>query len=425
MGLGLPLLSAAIARLPNPEVNLAAYGGIVQPVGQFFVAPMVMLLAASTALSKDWASYLKLRKFMLAACSLLTFLHILVAFTPLYYWVTEKILAAPAEIIEPARLGLMLATPWNFVVGYRRFQQGVMIRFGHSKAVGMGTIIRLVTNLVVLVGGLLLGSIPGVIVGICAHILGMANEAFYTGRRVQPILKYELKKVPPVKPLTWKDFFKFYIPLALTSMLTMIWQPIGTAAVSRMPDPLASLAVWPVVNGAIFIVRSFGMAYNEVVVSQLDRPGSYTSLKRFTGLLITGTSLFFLLIAATPLSTFWFKDFSGLEENLIIIAQKGFWLIFLLPALNVLISWFQGTILTSKKTRAITESILISLFVFIATLALGLQLNNIMGVYFALIANVLGSLSQMIWLWLRSRNISREAEARDREFRAAQPGKAV
>ena len=419
MGLGLPMISAAIARLPNPEINLAAYGGIVQPIGQFFVSPMIMLLAASTALSKDWASYLKLRKFMLIGCSLLTFLHILVAFTPLYYWVTEKILAAPQEIIEPARLGLMLATPWNFVVGYRRFQQGVMIRFGHSKAVGIGTIIRLVTNLVILIGGVLLGSIPGVIVGISAHILGMANEAFYTGRRVRPILQYELKKVPPVKLITWKEFFKFYIPLVLTSMLTMIWQPIGTAAVSRMPNPLISLAVWPVINGATFIVRSFGMAYNEVVVSQMDRPGSFASLKRFTIILVTGTSIFFLLIAATPLSTFWFRDFSGLTENLISIAKRGYWLIFLLPALNVLISWYQGTLLNSKKTRAISESIFISLFVFIATLALGLQLNTIMGVYFGIIANVLATLSQTIWLRLRSRNIFKEAEVRDSELQIA------
>ncbi|MCJ7625173.1 MAG: hypothetical protein MUO76_16875, partial [Anaerolineaceae bacterium] len=62
MGLGLPMVSAFIARLPDVEINLAAYGAIVQPISLFFAAPLIMLLSASTALSKDWESYLKLRR---------------------------------------------------------------------------------------------------------------------------------------------------------------------------------------------------------------------------------------------------------------------------------------------------------------------------------------------------------------------------
>ena len=57
MALELPALSAIVARLPNPKINLAAYGGIVFPLALIIEAPIIMLLAASTALSKDWKSY--------------------------------------------------------------------------------------------------------------------------------------------------------------------------------------------------------------------------------------------------------------------------------------------------------------------------------------------------------------------------------
>src|SRR5438552_14302416 len=53
MGLEVPAVSAVIARLPQPTVGLAAYGGIVMPVSMFIEGPIIMLLAASTALSRD------------------------------------------------------------------------------------------------------------------------------------------------------------------------------------------------------------------------------------------------------------------------------------------------------------------------------------------------------------------------------------
>lgn len=183
MALELPALSAVIARLPNPDINLAAYGGIVFSLALIIEAPIIMLLAASTALSKDWASYQKLRTFMLAAGASLTALHILVAFTPLYYVVVEGILGVPPEIVEPGRWGLMIMTPWTWSIAYRRFNQGVMIRFGHSDAVGIGTGVRLLTDLVVLLIGYAIGTIPGVVVASSAVAMSVIAEAVYTGLR--------------------------------------------------------------------------------------------------------------------------------------------------------------------------------------------------------------------------------------------------
>ena len=142
MGMEAPLMSAVIARLAEPEINMASYSGVVFPLALIVESPIIMLLAASTALSKDLPSYQLLRKYMLSAGALLTGLHVLVAFTPLYYIVVAGIMGAQPEIIEPARVGLMIMTPWTWSIAYRRFNQGVLIRFGRSKSVGMGTMVR-------------------------------------------------------------------------------------------------------------------------------------------------------------------------------------------------------------------------------------------------------------------------------------------
>src|SRR5512135_1621601 len=132
MSVEIPLLSAVIARLGNPEINLAAYGGIVYPLALIIEAPVIMLLAASVALSRHRQAYDLIRRYMMTAGLVLTLLHILVAFTPLYYVVVEGAIGAPKEIVEPARLGLMIVLPWTWAIAYRRFQQGVLIRFGYS-----------------------------------------------------------------------------------------------------------------------------------------------------------------------------------------------------------------------------------------------------------------------------------------------------
>ncbi|MBS3750984.1 MAG: hypothetical protein KGY39_05685, partial [Anaerolineales bacterium] len=128
MALELPAISAVMARLANPKINLAAYGGIVFPIALIVEAPVIMLLAASTALSKDWSSYRKIRKFMMISGASLTAIHALIAFTPLYDLISSQIIGAPQEIISPARTGLMIMLPWTWAIAYRRFNQGVLIR---------------------------------------------------------------------------------------------------------------------------------------------------------------------------------------------------------------------------------------------------------------------------------------------------------
>src|SRR5512142_2741345 len=92
MAVELPLISAIMARLAQPEISLAAYGGVVLPLAMIIESPIIMLLAASTTLSKDWASYQKIRRYMLGAGAALTLLHIVVAFTPLYDVVVRGII---------------------------------------------------------------------------------------------------------------------------------------------------------------------------------------------------------------------------------------------------------------------------------------------------------------------------------------------
>ena len=153
MGAEAPLFAAFIGHLPDQRIHLGAFGGIAYPIALVVEGPIIMLLAASTALCVDLASYRKLLRFTWGSAAVLTAVHVAIAFTPLYDLVTRGILGIPEELIEPGRLGLRLLTPWTAAIAYRRFQQGVLIRHERSRLVMVGTGVRLA----VLVTTMLLG----------------------------------------------------------------------------------------------------------------------------------------------------------------------------------------------------------------------------------------------------------------------------
>jgi len=412
MGFELPAVSATMARLADPEINLAAYGGVVFPLALLIEAPIIMLLAASTALSRDRASYLLLRRFMILASGALTLVHVAVTVTPLYDLVVGGMMGAPEEIRAPARLGLLIMTPWTPSIAYRRFQQGVLIRFGRSRVVGIGTVIRLATNLGVLGVGGAIGSVPAIVVGTSAVAAGVVVEAIFVGLAVRPVLRGELPVTSAGEPLTTRRFLRFYVPLALTSVLALCTLPIGSAAMSRMPRPIDSLAVWPVVNGLTFTLRSLGFAYNEVVVALLGERGSFRTLVRFTLLLAGATTTFLAIVAATPLSGIWFAGVSGLSAPLAALGSRGLWIAIVMPAASVVQSWFQGVLVHAHRTRAVTEAVALSLVTAGVVLLVGIGLGRTTGLYVGLAAATLGTTVQGIWLWRRSRGERREIVAR-------------
>jgi len=405
MGVEIPAISAVIARLPDAPIHLAAYGGVVYPLALVIESPIIMLLSASTALCKDWASYRKVWSFMMWAGALLTGVHLLLVATPLYYAVVAGTLHIPVEVLEPARSGLLIMLPWTWAIGYRRFNQGVMIRYGHSEAVGVGTVIRLVVVALTLGAGFSFGTFAGIVVGTAAQALGVVSEAIYAGLRVRPVLDNDVRPAAGQGVLTWKEFALFYTPLVFTSLLNLVWNPIGSAALSRMNAPLESLATWPVISGLLFVMRSPGIAYNEVVVAMLDRQGQARGLRQFTVLLTALTSVIYLAFVLTPVGGWWFSTVSALPDELAALALTGFGLGVLLPGLSVLQSWFQGCILHSRKTSGISESLVVFLITVTGLLAAGVAWNGLPGLYIALGSYVMANLTQTAWLAWRSRPV--------------------
>ena len=414
MGFEGPAISAVVSRLAEPKVNLAAYGGLVFPLTLMIEAPIIMLLAASTALSRDWTSYVKLRRFMLRLGAVLTVLHVIMAATPVYDVLARYVIHAPPEIIGPARVGLLITIPWTFSIAYRRFHQGVLIRFGHSLKVGLGTGVRFSADAAVLAIGYFVGGVSGIVVAACTLVAGVVSEAIYVHFAVRKTLRDQLKPAPAAeRPLTTRAMLNFYIPLSLTQVLLLVASPIGSAAMSRMPLALESLAAWPVVGAVNYIMRGFGGAYNEVVVALVEERRSTPALRRFGVVIAIVSSALLGILIIPAVSHAIFARLLDLVPPLPSMARNCLFIILPMPTIAVAQSYFQGVILNSRRTRSIPESVGMFLVVVGLALIAGVAWGAVTGLYFALGAFTLGEVLRTFWLWLRSRPA--RAALRDRD----------
>ncbi len=398
-----PLLAIIVARLANPELHLAAWGGVVFPLALLIEAPVIMMLAASTALSRDRASYRALRRTTHLLGLVLTILHALLAFTPLYDIVVAGWMGIPEEVLAPGQLGLMIMTLWTWAIASRRFNQGVLIRFGYSRAVGVGTVIRLIASTFIFVSGLLDGSFQGIVVASTAVVVGVLVEAVYVARRVRPVVDKHLAHDSGEPPLRGLNFVRFYVPLSMTVVIPLLARPLGSSAIARMPLAIASLAVWPVIEGLVFVLQAMGIAYNEVVIAHLERPNARTVLRRVAWCMLAGIVCTCILFAATPLAQWWFFAVNDLPENLAVMASTAVWFALPVPVLRPLQSWYQGVLVHVRKTRGIIESVALFFVIAVTVLWAGVNYQLASGLVVTISAFALGYLGQTMWLWLRAR----------------------
>jgi len=404
MGVETPLFAAVVVRMPIGETSLAAYGSLVLPVALVIEAPIMMLLAASTALVRDRASYAKLYRFTMAAGAALTVAHAAVAFTPLFDPLARDVFNLPPQLVEPARSGLRLMTLWTWAIAHRRFQQGVLIRYGRSRVVGVGTAVRLVAFAGTLVGGALLTDFAGIAVGTVAVSAGVLVEALFVALAVRPVVR-ALPEHSGGEPLTRASFLRFYVPLATTPLLTLLIQPLGAAAMTRMPMALPSLTAWPAVWGLLFLLRSIGFAFNEVVVTLLGRPGAVSALRTFARRLALATSGILVVFVATPLAPLWFGDVTGLSEPLTALASSALAVGVLMPAYGAIQNLYQGALVHGGRTRGITEAVALYLVVATLVLVLGVLWSGLPAIHYALGAFTVGGVLQTAWLRWRARPV--------------------
>ena len=397
-----PLISAAINRLPNEIVMLAAMG-IVFSIAVAIESPIINLLATSTALVKDRDSYETVRRFTVHWMVGLTLIATAIAVNPLFDWVVVGVLGVPSEVAGFVQPGLWVMIPWSAAIAWRRFLQGVLIARGRTRMVAWGTALRLVGSGGTAISLAVKAEVSGVLVGTIALIVGVVAEALFATWAVRPILRQDLWPEPKSgESLTYRQLTSFHLPLASTSVLTLLMQPLVTACLARLDRPVETLAAWPLIFQFMLLARAVAFALPEVVIALSRRDGAEPALRKFS-LRMTWASLgLMVLFGATPLARFYLEDIQSASLGVVEVAILGFLLLIPLPPLSTLTSWYRGLLIHRQQTPSVNRAMIVRLMVTAIILMAGLALE-LPGIATAAAAIVLSSGAEMVTLALAVR----------------------
>ena len=403
-----PILTSAIARLPFDAVNLAAYG-VALALAMLIESPVIQLLSTSVALARDAASMDMLRRFTRRVNIGVTLGMILVTIPPVYDVLALYVIDLPLEVEAAMYWGLVCLIPWPGAIGYRRFYQGIMIRHGFTRQVAYGTVMRLVTIVVVGIILLMVGTIPGVIVGTVTLTTAVILEAMATRYMAREAIKAYAHQPPSSQPpATMREITKFWLPLAATSAIGFVVTPMLATFMSRMPNAIESLAVLPVVDSFVFFFRSFGFYYQEVGVALIgQRFEGYAVVRRVGVWIMLATTAALVAIAFTPLLDVLFEVAYGLNPLLTGFAIPPTMVLIVLPSLAVAYSLHRSVLISARQNVKVAISTALEVSGIALVMVILVSTTSLQGAMAAATAMAVGRIGSIVYLWVTARKALR------------------
>lgn len=404
-----PFIAAVVARLENPKENLAAFG-IAFALALIVEAPIIMIMSAGIALIKGKESFIKMKKFTYTLNGLITILILILLIPSIFTFVTENLMQLSPKVSSLCRKGTFFMIPWAAAIGYRRLYHSVLIISNKTHKVALGTVIRLFSMATVALLCSKSGFMSGVETGTAALSAGVIMEALASRFMSLKETSKILNKKENSCDLKYSYIISFYIPLALTSFVSMSIKPTVTFFMGYADKSLESLAVLPVLNSMIFIFSAVGLSYQEVALSLMGKNHhNYIKLRNFMMFLVAGVTIFSVILMFSPVSHFYFKTFSGLSDELSEFISLPAKISFLLPALSVFLSFQRSFMVNEHKTYAISHSTFIELSGIIIVLLLSIFVIQLPGAVGAATAYFVGRVASNSYLYSKMNSILKKS----------------
>ena len=444
MALESPVCVGVISRLPAAELNTAAFN-ILMSIALFMESSIIDLLSTSTTLSKNPKDFALLSRFVWTLVIGTGVLHALVVLTPLYYVVTLHVMGVPLEVAQKARLGLALMVTWAPAIGWRRYRQGLLIRFHRTRMVGYGTAVRVSTvtlvNLVLYFGT----KLPGVMIvaiALCSAVLAEAIFAQLSSvdvvrKHLTPgavsdlgrdaatddvsgdpmdltnaaspldfpnVREVESEEAPNLRGgegLTLKKLIAFHLPLTMTTMVALSGGPIVSAFLSKAPNPVLSLASWQVAFSLLWLFRTITFALPEVVITLYKDDQSARKLRSFcirVGLLTSGVAVVASLLRV---DVWFFEHIFSCTPETANLAHLAFLAAAPLGLVNAMQSYVRGMLTANHMNVARFTAVIVGLVTLVGGLSLGLLTpwRGVLSGAVALNVSLVAELAVLAWCW--------------------------
>lgn len=397
-----PLTGMVLSRLPDSKVHLAAQGA-AQTMAILLESPIIMMLHAANAAASNKAAYKTLGALMWTWNAVITLLYAVVAFTPVYPWVTEVALGLPHDVALAARPAFGVMLLWPAAIGIRRYLQGQLIHHRRSREIMFAGFVRLGTLVTVLVAGALAG-LPGATAAGLAAVASVITEAisnYHFARRLRRELALQPEPETPAHsevPVKFGRLFWWYLPLAGTQVLVWLARPLITSGIARAGLAALSLAAWPTAWSTVSVLANGTRAIQQLTISQVRDNQSFVAIRRFS--LWTGLAFSAALgvLAFTPLADVYL-ELMFRSDDLVQVSKPVLALAAIFPLQVTVQNWMQGLLVMSGRTGRVNLGAFAGGVATVGTVFAGALVWDLPGTALAAAASVAGLLVELACLW--------------------------
>ncbi len=372
-----PIVNAVLARQARAQESLAAFV-VAFSLAMLYEAPHIMMIETGTTLATSRQALALLRRFYIALALVMGAIGAAVVFSPLYPALVEGVMGIPAALAAAARPALAVFLLWPVPIGWRRLHQGALIRRGHSRAVGAGATVRIVALLGTL--GLLVPLLGGVIsspaLGALAMLVSVSAESAYTHVSAGRLLADLPAQPPNGQPLTARALWRFYWPLAGTSILSTLGRPILSAGLAAAAGvgAASALAAWGVAWGLLFLINGATLTLGQVAIAWDVHPSAAWRARGDRMILGLGAALSALVavMVLTPIAGWILDTLYQAAPDLRATALATLLLLVPVPVVFTANALLRGKLIARHQTRLVQRAGLLDLAVMAAVLGLGI-----------------------------------------------------
>lgn len=349
--------NAGLARLPRPELALAAFA-MAKSVVHILEAPVFNFHQTVVALVKDKRTYRQAMAFkaviMLGDMALLA----LVLFTPALSHVLQRWVGLEEPMLSSTIMAARVLLLLPLATGMRNIYQGIAILARRTPLIFVCTAVRLLFVLLVVFFGIShLTVLPGAVVGSLMFLGAMFTEVMtlYFGLRstlAAPSLYLGWQEEIEDYVLTPRIIVRFAAPLVVASLIKYVSEPIINVGLAQADQPELALAAHAVAWSVAWTIFSASSMLHQCSLV-FHGEGEEEVLVKFylaVALILTGI---LAGVAFTPLGDWVLLRAMGVSQEVAAAARSALqWMVFL-PPLSVWREYHWGTLMAQRNSRVI------------------------------------------------------------------------
>ena len=400
------IINIALGRTVDPELALAAYG-VAFSLALIVEAPIIMLLDASVARSTDRDVFGVMRRFTLILGFGVVALGLLISLSPLYGLIVVDLMNIPPDVAARARPTMQILSFWPLPIAWRRAHQGVLIRANRTGMITVATGVRLASLAGALYVGLLLMPTGGAVVAGVAMDVSVTVEAVLITWATGSVLRSAGTRAQAGKDdgseLTMRSLWRFYRPLAVTSILRQATRPVLNAGIAAAGMARASLAAWPVAWGFTILVAGPAWSLQQFTTALATDEAAYRRVRVFALGVSAIFSLLLGVVAFTPLYGVVMGGVYNLSPALQDLARPAVQVMALYPLLMGAQALLRGVLIRGGSTGTVRSAMAVNVLTLTAMVVVGVVLFDLTGVMVAALAVLVGGLAELGWLYWKGR----------------------